>query len=173
MVICELCGKELKTPQALRGHKYLAHGITSNNKKPVNPVSADQTRAEIGNKLQQLEEPTQPDTEYFTEQLEQHAHQLTELSEQLKNLSQQVKLASTKTEHRNLTRQVNELSEQVRRLVMWLTPDGLALAICKTLHERPAFLVDLDNLLKRVNENQGVINWVTKKYNLVKRRAKV
>ena len=38
MVICELCGKQVKTSQALRGHKTFVHGIIGSNTKQAGQV---------------------------------------------------------------------------------------------------------------------------------------
>ena len=168
MVQCELCGKEFKNTQGLRGHKTFVHGITSSNKQPVAGVATEQELSKLECRLEQVEELTQLDIERLTEQLEQRTHQLTELSEQLKNLSQQVKLASSNTEFRNISRQVTQLSEQVKRHDSWLTPDPIVLLFGNDSYARPAFLLDIDRLGARVNDHQGAINWVRKKFNLVK-----
>ena len=168
MVQCELCGKEVKNTQALRGHKTFVHGITGSNKQPVTRVDSEEKLSELKRRLEQVEELSQLDTERLTGQLEQHTHQLAELSEQLQNLSQQVKLASSNTEYRNISRQVTQLSEQVKRHDSWLTPDPIVLLFGKGSYDRPAFLLDLDHLRKQVDDHQGAINWVRKKFNLVK-----
>jgi len=169
MVQCELCGKELKNTQGLRGHKNFVHGITGSNKQPVAGVATEQELSKLECRLEQVEELTQLDTERLTEKLGQHTHQLAELSEQLKNLSQQVKLASTNTEFRNISRQITQLSEQVKRHDSWLTPDPIVLHFGKGSYDRPAFLLDLDHLRKRVDDHQGAIDWVRRKFNLVKK----
>ena len=169
MVQCDLCGKEVKNTQGLRGHKTFVHGITSSNKQPVARLATEQALSELECRLEQVEELTQLDTERLAEQLEQHTHQLAELSEQLNNLSQQVKLASSNTEYRNISRQVTQLSEQVKRHDSWLTPDPIVLLFGKGSYDRPAFLLDLDHLRKRVDDHQGAINWVRRKFNLVKK----
>ena len=158
MVQCELCGKEFKNTQGLRGHKTFVHGITGSNKQPVARLATEQALSELECRLEQVEEITQLDAERVTEQLEQHTHQLAELSEQLKNLSQQVKLASSNTEFRNISRQVTQLSEQVKKHDSWLTLDPIVLLFVKDSYDCPAFLLDLDHLRKRVNDHQGAIN---------------
>jgi len=78
-------------------------------------------------------------------------------------------VASNNTEYRDIYRQLTQLSEQVRKHDIWFTPDGIDLFVCEIYYDPPAFLVDLKNLTKLVNDHQGVINWVRKKFNLVKR----
>jgi len=56
MVKCELCGKEVKTAQALRGHKTFIHGITgSNTQQPVARLASEQQVSKVEDRLQQLE----------------------------------------------------------------------------------------------------------------------
>ncbi|MGD9394700.1 MAG: hypothetical protein PVJ81_07105, partial [Dehalococcoidia bacterium] len=99
----------------------------------------------------------------------QHTHQLTKSSDQLKNLSHQVKIAPSSTEISNISKQLAQLSEQVKRHEGWLTFDPIALLLSKCHHDYPAFLLSLDRLGKQVDDHQGVINWVRKKFNLIKR----
>ena len=59
MVTCELCGKQVKTAQALRGHKTFIHGITgSNTEQPVARLATDQQVSLLEDRLQKLERVT-------------------------------------------------------------------------------------------------------------------
>ncbi len=167
--ICEICGKEFKNTQGLRGHKTFVHRLTSFRGKSDTPLATEQQLDQLTTRLEKLEsitglkEPSSLDRllgtdKPITEQLERHTRRLTELSEQLNNLSQQVKLASSNTEYRNISRQVTQLSKQVKRHDSWLTPDPIVLLFGKGSYDRPAFLLDLDHLRKRVNDHQGAIN---------------
>ena len=164
MVSCNICGKEFKNTQGLRGHKTFVHGIT-NNKQPANRLATEQELSKLESRLEQVEEITQLDTEYLTEQLEQHTHQFAELTEQLGNLSQQVKLASSNTEVRNMSKQVTQLSKLVKRHDGWLTTDGIC-ALFVMDSEHPAFLDDIANLRRQIREHQPIVNWIKKKWNL-------
>ena len=59
MLTCEICGKQVKTAQGLRGHKNFVHDITgSNTEKPVAPLATEQQVIELEDRLQQLEYAT-------------------------------------------------------------------------------------------------------------------
>ena len=131
--ICEICGKEFKNTQGLRGHKTFVHRLTSFRGKSDTPLA----------------------------------------TEQLREVSQQVKLASSNTEVHNLSRQVAQLNEQVKKHADWLTPNPIALLFGNNSYNRPAFLLDLDRLEAQVRDHQGAINWVRKEFNLVKKGGKV
>ena len=181
---CEICGKEFKNTQGLRGHTNFVHGHTGSSKILSAPAATGQRLSKLEASLQKLESITgvkEPNAlerllgtnePAIIDQLQQHTHQLAELSEQLKNLSQQLKLASSNTEFRNVSRKVAQLSEQVKRHDGWLTPDPVVAIFSKDSYDRPAFLHDLDRLQTRVNDHQGAINWVRKKFNLVKKGDK-
>ena len=165
MVQCEICGKECKNTQGLRGHMTFVHGQTGSSRTPVARLATEHQLSELEARLEQVEEITQLDTEHLTEQLEQHTHQLVELNDQLKNLSQQVKLASSNTEVRNISKQVTQLSEQVKRYASWLMTDRLRSFI--VMHsEHPVFLDDIADLRRQLQEHQPIINWIKKKWNL-------
>lgn len=205
MVTCDICGKEFKNAQGLRGHMTFVHGKTGSSKILSAPAATEQPVSRLRARLGLTDSKTEPITEQLsnienrltklesitgvkelselekllgitekpiTEQLERHTHQLAELSEQLKNLSQQVKLASTNTESRNISRQITQLSEQVERHDSWLTPDPIVLIFGEGSYDRPAFLLDLDRLREQAVDHQGAINWVRKKFNLVKKENK-
>jgi len=79
-----------------------------------------------------------------------------------------VRLVASNTEVLNIKKQVAQLSEQVRRQAKWLTTSPVMLFLGQHSHDCPAFLIDLNRLKERVNGHQGAINWIRKKFNLVK-----
>jgi len=102
MVKCELCGKEVKTAQALRGHKTFIHGITgSGTEQPVARVSTEQQVSKLEDRLQKLERvtglrETEPgdllndllsDTEPLTNKLINITEQVTKLSDTVSKLT--------------------------------------------------------------------------------------
>jgi chromosome segregation ATPase len=163
MVHCEICGKACKNTQGLRGHMTFVHGQTGSSRTPVARLATEQQLSELEARLEQVEEITQLNTE----QLEQYTHQLAELSDQLKNLSQQVKQASSNTEIRGISQQVTKLGDQVKRLDNWLTTNRLYYILSIKNSEHPAFLDDLENVRRQLNEQQPITNWIRKKFNLV------
>ena len=159
MVKCDICGKEFKNPQGLRGHEMLSHGINNSKRQPAAKPVAEQQLSELESRLEQVEELTRVTTERLTEQLN--------------NLERQVGLALSNNNYDRLFRQIVQLSEQVSSNSRWLTPDGINLIVSETLGKPPVFLVDLKNLKRQVNNNQRVVNWVVKKFDLVARGSKV
>ncbi len=103
MVTCELCGKELKNTQGLRGHKTFIHGITgSSTEKPVTQVATEQQISLLEDRLQQLERVTglrESDlyfslsvTEPLTDRLTNITEQVTKLSDKVSKLSEDIEL---------------------------------------------------------------------------------
>lgn len=181
-VKCEICGKEFKTTQGLRGHKTFFHQLPSSSSKSAAPLTTQQQLIKLKNRLDKLEgiigprEPSELEQllgitdRPITEQLGQHTHQLAELSEQLNNIPQQVKPASNiNTDVSNISRQVAQLNELVKRHDRWLTPNQITLLLTEGSQDCPAFLIDLNHLKKQVNNHQGAISWVRKKFNLAEK----
>ncbi len=182
-VTCEICGKEFKNTQGLRGHNTFVHQMTTTHDPPAR-LATEQELDQLTTRLEKLESITgvkelsvldrlRGADEPITEQLERHTRRLTELSGQLREISQQVKLASSNTDVHNLSRQVAQLNEQVKKHADWLTPNPIALLFGNNSYNRPAFLLDLDRLEAQVRDHQGAINWVRKEFNLVKKGGKV
>jgi len=101
MVTCELCGKEVKTAQALRGHKTFIHGISgSNTQQPVARLASEQQVSKLEDRLQQLEYITGlresnwddllSDTEPLTDRLTNTTEQVTKFSDTVSKLSDTV-----------------------------------------------------------------------------------
>jgi len=185
-VKCEICGREFKNTQGLRGHKNFVHQLTSSSGKSAAPLATGQQPSKLEERLRKLEdtvglkEPRGIDRllgtdKPITEQLERRTRELGELyrqvgriAEQLENISEQIQLASSNSELRNIIKQVAQLSEQVKRHAKWLTTSPVMLFLSQNSHDCPAFLLDLNRLKERVNDHQGAINWTRKKFNLVK-----
>jgi len=99
MVKCELCGKEVKTNQALKGHKTWVHGITSNTQQPAAQLATEQ-------RLGKLEQLLGITGEYTEQQVSDAdgldkwglipskpkpaAEQVTDLTDKLNELTKQV-----------------------------------------------------------------------------------
>ena len=108
MVTCELCGKQVKTAQALRGHKTFIHGITgSNTQQSAAPLATEQQPSKLEERLQKLERvtglrETEPgdllndllsDTEPLTNKLNNITEQLSKLSNTVSKLAEDMELA--------------------------------------------------------------------------------
>lgn len=83
----------------------------------------------------------------------------------------QAQLVFSNTEVRGISQQVTKLSEQVKKHDNWLTPNRLYY-ILTMKSEHPAFFEDLENLRSQLNEQQPIINWIRKKFNLVEKRQR-
>lgn len=100
MVQCDLCGKEFKNTQGLKGHKTFVHGITGSGKAPSTPLATEQRLSSLEELLeltgQDTEQPvsmilceldgrlglTEQQTESLTEQLKSTTDKVTELARQ-------------------------------------------------------------------------------------------
>ncbi len=98
MVTCELCGKQVKTAQALRGHKTFVHGTAgSSTQRPVARLATEQQVSLLEDRLQQLERVTGlresdldfslSDTEPLTDRLTNITEQVTKLRDAVSKLS--------------------------------------------------------------------------------------
>ena len=109
MVSCDICGKEVKNSQGLRGHKNFVHGITSSNtQQPVARLASEQQVSLLEDRLQQLERVTGlresdlgfslSDTEPLTDRLTNITEQVTKLSDTASKLSEEVELSKVTME---------------------------------------------------------------------------
>jgi len=180
-VKCEICGREFKNTQGLRGHKTFVHKIPGSGSKSPIPLATEQL-SKLEERLKRVEnaiglkEPSSLDwilgaDKPITEQLEQYTRQLTELSGQLKELSQQVRLAASGTEALKIKRQLAQLSEQVSRYDKWLTTSPLMLFLSQNSPDCPAFLLELNRLQKLVDD-KGAIHLTRKKLDIIDKSQK-
>lgn len=115
MVTCDICGKEFKNAQGLRGHMTFVHGKTGSSKILSAPAATGQRLSKLeqllgitrSNTQQAIEQPvsrlrarlglSENTTESITEQLAELTKQLTEFTEQttkkLDELDERVELA--------------------------------------------------------------------------------
>jgi chromosome segregation ATPase len=105
--ICEICGKEFKTTQGLRGHKTFIHKVTSSSSKSAAPPATEQQLSKLEERLQKLEWVTGlretelgdplndllSDTEPLTNQLNNITGQQGKLSDIVSKLAKDMELA--------------------------------------------------------------------------------
>ena len=85
MVTCELCGKEVKTTQGLRGHKTFHHATTgSNTQQPVAPLATEQQLSILEDRL----ELTESSWEVLDDKGRELSKQVAELATKLSKLSE-------------------------------------------------------------------------------------
>lgn len=104
MISCELCGKEFKNTQGLRGHKTFVHGITGSKipNTPVARLAGDPQTSRLEKRLSKLEFVTGlrdadsdallSDISPLTNKLNYATEQLTKLSDRVSKLSDNVRL---------------------------------------------------------------------------------
>jgi len=105
MVECELCGRQFKNPQGLRGHKTFYHGIRANHAKKIKPdhyreaeeTKINEEQLNLLNRVGEMEST------------------ITELKETLEKWESYLALFS--------------IEEQVEKHDRWLNPRGLHEAV--------------------------------------------
>jgi DNA repair exonuclease SbcCD ATPase subunit len=94
--ICEICGREFKTTQGLRGHKTFVHQIISPSEPPAR-LATEQHLSKLDDRLQKLEsmtglkEPGALDRLLGTDK--PLTEQVSELTDQLNGLAEQLELS--------------------------------------------------------------------------------
>jgi len=65
MAKCDLCGKELRTTQGLRGHMTFAHGALGGGTQPVARLATEKQLGELEYRLEQTESELKKTTERY------------------------------------------------------------------------------------------------------------
>ncbi len=130
---CEICGKEFKNTQGLRGHKTFVHGIHADKGKQANGFQCDQQ-----------EDRTTRDNRIKDTYMDKYQEKLDKLENDLRNNTELVnKLRSTVNklqeqlllmvvpfrEIHNISRKVDSLCYEVKKHEKWLNPRGIHDAI--------------------------------------------
>jgi len=127
MVSCDICGKEFKNTQGLRGHKTFVHRNGSPNSAPVTRVASEQQVSLLEDRLQQLERVTGlresdldfslSDTEPLTDRLTNITEQVTKLSDTVSKLSEEVELSKVTrdVESEEFSKRLTDLREAHNR----------------------------------------------------------
>jgi len=127
MVSCDICGKEFKNTQGLRGHKTFVHRNGSPNSAPVTRVASEQQVSLLEDRLQQLERVTGlresdldfslSDTEPLTDRLSNITEQVTKLSDTVSKLSEKIELSKVTrdVESEEFSKRLTDLREAHNR----------------------------------------------------------
>ena len=147
MVTCELCGKQVKTAQALRGHKTFIHGITgSNTQQPVARLASEQQVSILEDRLEKLErvtglresdlgfsltedEPLTDKLTNITEQVTKLGDTVSKLSDMVSKLSEDLELAKVSkamvdADKEYYDKRLDELKEAHNKLVAVVNSNG-------------------------------------------------
>ena len=137
MVTCELCGRELKNTQGLRGHKNFYHKECSFSNTPVTTTAIMRQGNELEDRLDKLEyitglrEPSILDKYLYAEmpllgRLDEITERLSNTTEQMNSLAQQIisliNDTPSNTEYREIKNQVTQLAQRLTETNKWFSP---------------------------------------------------
>ncbi len=127
MVSCDICDKEFKNTQGLRGHKTFVHRNGSPNSALVTRVASEQPVNLLEDRLQQIERITGlresdldfslSDTEPLTDRLANITEQMTKLGDTVSKLSEEVELSKVtmEVESEEFNKRLTDLQEAHNR----------------------------------------------------------
>ena len=140
MVQCELCGRQFKNTQGLRGHKTFFHGIRANRGKLTTLLDrfglADEIKGEVGSDDSRLigsDKERRENTfnesdekfERLTKDIENITETLADLKGNLYYLQSRIVSLASQSEVRRIVSEVDRLNKQVKKHDQWLNPRGL------------------------------------------------
>lgn len=98
-VTCEICGKEFKTTQGLRGHKTFVHNITKSQDQPAKPVAEQESGkgTEIFERLSTQVEQMDQLVYNLISKVEDQATRISALEVQLRNSTSEVQNLNNET----------------------------------------------------------------------------
>jgi hypothetical protein len=132
MVKCELCGRQFKTPQGLRGHKTFFHGLHAGNRNPTKLEENSFNKSD--KKLERL-----------TKDVEDIAKTLADLKGSLNYLQSRIVSMASRRETQSIIEKIDRLDNQVMKHDRWLNPRRLHEAIIN-LDGGP--IVSIENCLR-------------------------
>jgi hypothetical protein len=119
MVECELCGRQFKNPQGLRGHKTFYHGIRANHAKKIKPdhyreaeeTKINEEQLNLQNRVREMEST------------------IVELKDTFEKWQSYMALLSTQSETQHLASKIKLIEKQVEKHDRWFNPKGLHEAV--------------------------------------------
>ena len=130
MVTCEICGRQFKNTQGLRGHKTFVHGNSSPSGAAATEAATEPQLSKLEGRLEKLEYITGLKEEHisddtlntekpFTEKLAEFTQQLNSLTQQLASLSSNT---ATNTDIERINERVTQLTQQLSGYGKWFQP---------------------------------------------------
>ena len=167
MVTCEICGKEFKNTQGLRGHKTFIHGEGSSSSASAIHVATEPEFSKLDKRLEQLEyatglreasilDKTLNNEKPLTEKLAEVTQQLNSITQQLASLSSN----TANSELRRINDQVSQLTHQLSIYSKWFQPVRTVAGTMIRLEDelsnraRNTRVNTLENRLARLEEGQ-------------------
>ena len=168
MVSCDICDKEFKNTQGLRGHKTFMHRNGSPNSAPVTRVASEQQVSLLEDRLQQLERVTglrESDLDFSLSDTEPLTDRLTNITEQATKLSDTVSKLSEDVELSKVTRDV-ESEEFGKRLTDLREAHNRQSAVIN--EHRDTFNNNFNVVVSRIGKVQKMVEDLDKGLNTVR-----
>ena len=132
MVHCEICGRQFKNTQGLRGHKTFFHGIRANRSKLTTLLDrlglADETKNEVRSDNSRLIEGDK-ELRDIVSRVAKIEHIIAELKETLEKLENYMALLATRNETCHIASDMRIIKGQVYKHDRWFNPRGLHEAV--------------------------------------------
>lgn len=130
MVTCELCGRQFKNTQGLRGHKTFVHGDGSSSSVSATQAATEMPLSKLEERLEKLEcviglreasilNKVLGNEEPLTEKLSEVTNQLNSLTQKLASISSNT---ASNTDLRRLGEQISQLAQQLSSYSKWFQP---------------------------------------------------
>ena len=144
--ICEICGKNLKNTQGLRGHKQFVHNQITKKNTGAAPE-------QLVGKLELTASDTPPTTDQHNSKLEERLQELEQVSDELSDL-----LDYNTTSLTDITRQLAEQAQQQKELVQQIRKFDEDLKSAETVSwERLARFTQQVGTLDEVNKKLSAL----------------
>ncbi len=131
MATCELCGKETRTSQGLRGHKTFVHGIRASSNKLFDVIPDDQEMHETSRLKSEKNGSYVYDNSAnkLTNEIKSITETLAELKRTVNYLQDWMESLASCNELHRIVLEVDRLNNQVEKHDQWFNPRGLHEAV--------------------------------------------
>lgn len=175
---CEICGRQFKNTQGLRGHKTFVHGDGSSSSVSATQAATEMPLSKLEKRLEQLEyatglreasilDKTLNNEKPLTEKLAEVTQQLNSITQQLASLSSN----TANSELRRINEQISQLTHQLSIYSKWFEPVRTVAGTMSRLEDelsnraRNTRVNTLENRLARLEEGQkkaeeNIMKWI-------------